>query len=108
MNLIKLKIANKEISVGDEDDRGEVILSKPLSETSSLDLTYRENYLSFEFIGIHTGELTKVTYAYKLEGLEDDWIYTDSKERVAHYTNLPSRQFTFKVKAANSSGVWSR
>ena len=107
VNLIKLKIANKEISIGDEDERGKVILTKPLSETSSLDLTYRENYLSFEFIGIHTGELTKVKYAYKLEGLDDDWIITDSKERVAHYTNLPFQQFTFKVKAANSSGVWS-
>ncbi|MEM8897090.1 MAG: two-component regulator propeller domain-containing protein [Bacteroidota bacterium] len=107
VNLIKLKIANKEISIGDTDRKGRVILENPLSEISSLSLTYKENYLSFEFIGVHTGEVNKITYAYKLEGFENDWIYPDPEAPIAHYTNLPYQHFTFKVKAANSSGLWS-
>ncbi|MEM7509620.1 MAG: two-component regulator propeller domain-containing protein [Bacteroidota bacterium] len=107
VNLIKLKIANKEISIGDQDERGRTILENPLSETSSLDLTYKQNYLSFEFIGIHTGEANKINYAYQLEGLDNEWVDTDSRDRVAHYTNLPYKKFTFKVKATNSSGMWS-
>ena len=45
-------------------------------------------------------------YAYKLEGLEDNWI-TAGTERRASYTNLQPGDYTFNLKASNNDYVWT-
>ncbi|MCJ8273849.1 MAG: ATP-binding protein, partial [Psychrosphaera sp.] len=42
-----------------------------------------------------------------LMGWDEDWIYTDSKNRRATFTNIPSGDYTLLVKAGNSDGYWS-
>src|SRR5882762_3659159 len=49
----------------------------------------------------------KSKYAYRLEGFDPDWVYTDWKNRNATYTNLKPGQYTFKIKATNQDGIWS-
>ncbi|MBV8830906.1 MAG: hypothetical protein JO108_16920, partial [Acidobacteriaceae bacterium] len=45
-------------------------------------------------------------FKYKLEGYEPDW--TDAgHRRQAFYTNLPPRDYRFRVVASNNSGVWN-
>jgi hypothetical protein len=63
--------------------------------------------LSFEFVSLHFAEPKKNRFAYKLEGFDKDWVYTDAEKRFAHYTNLPYKEFTFWVKSAKGDGVWS-
>ena len=48
------------------------------------------------------------TFKCKLEGegFEDDWS-PPSTPGLAHYTNIPPGQYTFRVKAANNDGVWN-
>jgi serine phosphatase RsbU (regulator of sigma subunit) len=41
-----------------------------------------------------------------LEGYEDDWSPLTTRNE-AVYTNIPPGLYTFKVKAQNSSGIWS-
>jgi len=48
----------------------------------------------------------KNQYAFKLEGFEKRWNYVGNK-REATYTNLGPGEYTFKVKACNSDGVWN-
>jgi PAS domain S-box-containing protein len=48
----------------------------------------------------------KVHFQYKLEGYDRDWQDAGTR-REAFYTNLPPRNYTFRVKACNNSGVWS-
>jgi signal transduction histidine kinase len=45
-------------------------------------------------------------YAYRLEGFEDSWIRAGSRREV-RYTSLPPGDYTFRVKASNSDGVWN-
>ncbi|MFV1981755.1 MAG: ATP-binding protein, partial [Rhodothermia bacterium] len=45
-------------------------------------------------------------FAYKLEGYDDDWVMTGQGRRAA-FTNLDPGEYTFRVKAANSDGVWN-
>nr|HQU86606.1 diguanylate cyclase [Pyrinomonadaceae bacterium] len=48
----------------------------------------------------------QVKFKYKLEGHDADWIDAGTK-RTAYYSYLPPGNYTFRVKAANSDGVWN-
>ncbi len=48
---------------------------------------------------------SKNRYAYKIEGVHDDWVYTD-KHSVT-FVDLPSGTYRFRLKVANNDGVWS-
>ena len=48
----------------------------------------------------------KVRFRYKLEGWDRDWQDAGTR-RQAFYTNLPPRNYRFRVMACNNSGVWN-
>jgi len=48
----------------------------------------------------------KVQFRYKLEGWDRDWQDAGTR-RQAFYSNLPPRNYTFRVIACNNSGVWN-
>jgi ligand-binding sensor domain-containing protein/signal transduction histidine kinase len=48
----------------------------------------------------------KITFKYKLEGFDNDWIDSGTG-RIAHYTNLRPGAYTFRVIARNNDGVWN-
>ena len=48
----------------------------------------------------------KVRFRYRLEGFDRDWVEAGPR-RVAYYTNVPPGNYTFRVLAANSDGVWN-
>jgi signal transduction histidine kinase/ligand-binding sensor domain-containing protein len=48
----------------------------------------------------------KVLFRYKLEGWDHDWQDAGTR-RQAFYSNLPPRNYRFRVMACNNSGVWN-
>jgi PAS domain S-box-containing protein len=48
----------------------------------------------------------EVPFRYKLEGWDRDWQDAGTR-RQAFYSNLPPRNYTFRVIACNNSGVWN-
>jgi signal transduction histidine kinase len=48
----------------------------------------------------------KVLFRYKLEGRDRDWQDAGNR-RQAFYTDLPPRNYRFRVVACNNSGVWN-
>ena len=85
----------------------EINLPQPISETNVLNLTYKDYFFSFEFAALDYAAPQKNLYAYKMEGLDQDWIYTDADNRLASYTTLPPGDYTFRVKGTNSDGKWN-
>jgi serine phosphatase RsbU (regulator of sigma subunit)/streptogramin lyase len=71
-----------------------------------IQLAYKNNNLSFDYIAFNFRDATKNQYAYKMEGYDEDWIYAGTR-RFASYTNLREGTYTFRVKAANSDGIWN-
>jgi ligand-binding sensor domain-containing protein len=69
-----------------------------------LTLRHNENHVTFDFLGIYLNNPTKVTYQWKLEGLEKDWSPLSKQESVT-YPNLSPGQYTFYIKAFNEDGV---
>jgi signal transduction histidine kinase len=62
--------------------------------------------LSFEYAGLSFLAPERVRFRYQLQGFDRNWIDAGTR-RVAYYTNLPPRQYRFRVLARNNDGVWS-
>ncbi len=87
--------------------RPESPLPKAISLLDTLNLTYKDSVFSFEFAALSYSTPERNQYAYMLEGFDEDWNYTTAKRRFATYTNLDGGEYTFRVKASNSDGVWN-
>ena len=72
-----------------------------------LELNHDQNRLEVEYTGIQFAAPDGIRYAYRLTGLENDWIDAGSN-RLARYASLPPSEYTFELKAANADGVWSQ
>ncbi|MEB2784122.1 two-component regulator propeller domain-containing protein [Algoriphagus persicinus] len=81
-------------------------LQKHIAATDTLTLSHRENVFTFDFIALNYTHPDQNQYAYILEGFEKEWNYVGS-QRNATYTNLNPGTYTFRVKAANSDGLWN-
>ena len=91
---------------GQPIEAGSDQLEKSLSHAAELNLSHNENTINISFAALSYVSPEKNQYAYKLEGVDKDWIYTH--EHRANYTNLPAGTYTFLVKATNNDGVWSK
>ena len=81
-------------------------LSIDLSGREPIRLSYKQDFISFEFAAFDFQSPQNNQYAYKLEGFNDDWIDAGN-HRYATFTNLPGGEYVFRVKASNSDGVWN-
>jgi ligand-binding sensor domain-containing protein/signal transduction histidine kinase len=70
-----------------------------------LELAHNQNSVQFNYIALHYENPEGNIYAYMLEGYDKQWVQAGTGRSVT-YNNLPAGTYTFKVKAANSSGVW--
>ena len=69
-------------------------------------LKYNDNNLYINFFMPDYINASKIQYAYKLKGLDKDWIFSENRN-YANYTNLSPGKYEFLVKGRNSSGEWS-
>jgi signal transduction histidine kinase/ligand-binding sensor domain-containing protein len=63
--------------------------------------------LSVEFAALDYSEPSTLRYAYRLVGLEQDWINADATQRMASYHNLWPRDYRLEVRAQTRGGQWS-
>jgi len=77
-----------------------------ISRVQSLDFTWQDDMLSFDFAALGLAQPQKAQYAWKLDGYDRDWISGGTK-RTATYTNLPGGTYTLRVKATDDEGRWS-
>lgn len=87
-------------------DNSLLMLEKSITETDEIVLSYKHNFFSFEFASLDFSAPNKNQYAYKMEGFDDDWIYTGNR-RYASYTNLNPGEYIFTVKGTNNDGIWN-
>jgi ligand-binding sensor domain-containing protein/AraC-like DNA-binding protein len=64
--------------------------------------------IEFQFTAATFISNEKVRFKYKLDGFDENWSELGgSAQRKAVYSKLPSGNYTFKVTACNSDGVWN-
>lgn len=76
----------------------------PAGNTAEISPGHRQ--YSFEYAGLNLNNPASTRCRYMLDGFDPGWVDAGSR-RTAYYTNLPPRQYTFRVLCANSDGVWS-
>ncbi|MCU0664853.1 MAG: diguanylate cyclase [Myxococcota bacterium] len=63
--------------------------------------TFEFDYTALSFIGSE-----RLAFKYLLEGFDSAWVDAGTR-RVAYYTSIPPGDYTFRVKAANTDGLWN-
>ena len=100
--LTGFKLFNKDVFPNQKDSP----LTSVIGETKNITLNHTQSVFTIEYIGVNYTRPELNKYAYYLEGLEESWNYVGSLKS-ATYTNLEHGDYTFKLKAANSDGIWT-
>ncbi|MFH1525448.1 MAG: two-component regulator propeller domain-containing protein [Bacteroidota bacterium] len=106
VSITNFQLFYKSVPIG-TTEYGRIILNKSISHTEEIVLDYSDNMITFEFAALSYSAPENNKYAFKLEGFNDDWIYTSSSRRLANFTHLDPGKYVFRVKAANEFDVWN-
>lgn len=77
------------------------------AKEKQLTLQDADNDISFEFSTLNFTSADKIQYAYKLNGMNKDWVYAGNNRRFVNYANLPAGTYVFEIKATDENGRWS-
>ncbi len=80
-------------------------LGKDVSSVNYVELNYTDNTFSIDFAALSASRPDKIRYAYRLKGLDNNWVISD-KRRTAYYTNLDPGTYTFHIKASLDGKNW--
>ncbi|MCL4547993.1 MAG: histidine kinase [Bacteroidetes bacterium] len=84
------------------------VFNEPIKgEQNRIELSYLQNFFSFEFSALDYTNPQDNQYAYILEGFDKDWHYVDSRRRIANYINLSPGEYVFCVIGSNNDGIWN-
>lgn len=70
-----------------------------------LEISYRKNYFSIDYLSLQYNNNSQIEYAYKLEGLDKDWVNA-GKRRFASYSNIKGGHYQFRVRARRPGEPW--
>jgi len=76
--------------------------------SDTITLPYYLNSFSFEFASLQIANSENISYSYKLDGFDQQWIQSSSSERLASYAGLPHGTHTLMVKASNEQNTYSQ
>lgn len=99
--ITDVKIFNNTITPGVSN-----YLKKQPVYTKKITLPYNQNFISFNFASLSYINPEANSYAYMMEGIDQEWNYVGNK-REANYTKLPHGHYVFKVKGSNNDGIWN-
>jgi len=101
IEITAFRVTDKEITPGKEGP-----LKEPLSQVKEIRLRYDQNVFSFDFVGIHYNSPEYKQLLFMLDNLEKTW-HKAGEEKTAYYYDISPGHYLFRVKAANSDGVWA-
>ena len=88
--ITKMTVSNKEVN----------------PDGQKVTLHHNQSTVGFEFAALSYTAPQANRYAYKMENLDNDWIYTNNNHS-ASYAKLPSGNYIFRVKGSNNDGLWN-
>lgn len=77
------------------------------TQNNLIKITPDDQNLEIEFSSLDFHNLKQIRYAYRLIGVDKDWIYLNEGKNSAFYNKLDKGKYTFQVKATDKNGLWS-
>jgi signal transduction histidine kinase/ligand-binding sensor domain-containing protein len=96
VNPVPPPVKVEEVKVDDE----------PRPTRAFLELAPGAERFEFHYTALSHRVPSRVRFRVRLEGVDRDWVDVGGR-RTVWYTNLSPGSYTFRVAAANESGVWS-
>lgn len=97
-----LRINDRDLSCNDTTG----VLSGAVEFAGKIVVPYSRNNITLDFAAMNFASPAKNRFRYYLEGAEPEWVH-ESAEHTANYLNLSPGTYIFRVKSANSEGLWS-
>ncbi len=106
-NITNLQLFYKDVNWNDDSYKKYFSTLTPWTRLpQDLVLPYNRNHVTFEFEGLSYSVPEKVSFQWKLDGVDTDWS-PPSERSYAVYTSLNPGAYTFMVKASNNDGIWN-
>ena len=96
------QVHNQELPVNKDQSP----LKNSITFTEKIVLNHNQTSFSLDFAALSYTAPGMAEYAYKMSGLDKEWTYLKTNRKV-YFTELPPGNYTFQVKASNSSGLWN-
>ena len=99
-------ITNIQVSNKDLEIESQGILTQSVLFQKQIELSYKENVFSIEYIVLSYNAPSRNQYKYMLEGFDKEWNDAGNQQK-ATYTNLPAGKYIFRVTGSNNDGIWN-
>lgn len=86
------------IDLPDNEANKHNLTSSSIEDRKVLKLPYDASTFTLSYIALSYTSPDAIRYAYKLEGVDKDWIYMNQNKNVT-FANLSPGKYTFKVKS---------
>ena len=102
-------IKNKPVEIGlsSINVMGQNISIDGIKSGATLELSHEDLIATVEFFAAEYIDPGNIEYAYRILGLEDEWIFKGN-ERTVSLTTLPPGEYALQLAARGSAGVWNR
>ena len=97
IHITKMYVSNTELAY---------TLTQNILYTKKVRLKHNQSNVTFEFASLSFVAPQSNRFAYKMQGVDHDWIYT-AKNNSVSYAGLSPGKYTFMVKGSNNDGVWN-
>ena len=107
--LTDLFVFDKRVEVRKREENKEkddFYLDKHIRYTDLIRIKQKYSMIGFEFVALDFLNPEKNRYQYKLEGFDDEWRDIGTRN-IVYFNSLRPGNYTFKVKGANSYGIWN-
>lgn len=94
------QVSNKELSIGEKGSP----LEQSILITRKITLAPNQSSFSIDFAALNFAAPHRTQYAYRMKGVEDDWVFLESNRKV-YFTGISSGNYLFEVKAS-LDGNW--
>ena len=95
-----------DVSITDFQVFSKYIPVDSLLQSPTVKLQHDQNSFTIYFASLSYMQRDKLTYYYKMEGLDKDWIKAD-RGYLVNYSLLPPGKYTFKIYCENLEGMRS-
>lgn len=97
--ITNIKINNQSVFWSNNNDRFDIT-------TQTLYLEPDDKNIEIDFSSLNYSFSTNIHYAYKMEGVDEDWLYTNNRQ-YAFYNKLKKGTRRFYIKATDENNLWS-